>query len=316
MPMYDGPPPLQPMARGSSGGAAAAMGLTPPQQQQQHQQEQQRQAKLAHQRDVRLAQQLEERIALMTARKLAREDATAMAAGGGHAAAAAAAPSPTTTSGGIPATLMAAMVETGGLQRLPLQRQYSSLLLYANMPFQKAKIERKIQTLIARAKRSNAAMGAAMGSGGFTSAAHMANGTGAGGAAAASASSAAAAAAGGAAAAAASAPKTDDVDPDAANFQTEAASAVVFQAYQCRSLKYGVMHPCEVTEAGTLSGVDLPPARYPLQRSMPPNIIRDGLLSSLQLEGVVYASQRMQQILHDGTRAGFFLADGAGVGST
>lgn len=69
-----------------------------------------------------------------------------------------------------------------------------------------------------------------------------------------------------------------------------------------------------MTEAGTLSGVRLPPATYPLQASLPPHIISNGLLSALQLEGALYAAQRHQQILHDGSRAGFFLADGAGVG--
>lgn len=83
---------------------------------------------------------------------------------------------------------------------------------------------------------------------------------------------------------------------------------------RCHSLSFGAPHPCDVTEAGTLSGVRLPPATYPLQASLPPHIIANGLLSALQLEGALYAAQRHQQILHDGSRAGFFLADGAGVG--
>ena len=41
-------------------------------------------------------------------------------------------------------------------------------------------------------------------------------------------------------------------------------------------------------------------------------IINDGLLSRLQLEGVLYAGQRHQKILSNGKRAGFFIADGAG----
>jgi hypothetical protein len=39
-----------------------------------------------------------------------------------------------------------------------------------------------------------------------------------------------------------------------------------------------------------------------------------GKLSRLQLEGVLYACQRHQQIRADGTRCGFFLGDGAGIG--
>ena len=67
-------------------------------------------------------------------------------------------------------------------------------------------------------------------------------------------------------------------------------------------------------QAGTLSGVELPPATYPIRDSLPPSIVRDGVLSSLQLEGCLYACQRHQQLLPNGARAGFFLADGAGVG--
>lgn len=74
----------------------------------------------------------------------------------------------------------------------------------------------------------------------------------------------------------------------------------------------------------------LPPATYPLHESLR---LRDGgdcnKLSRLQLEGVLYACQRCalltaikraltlggvhlrhQQILSDGTRAGFFIGDG------
>lgn len=37
-------------------------------------------------------------------------------------------------------------------------------------------------------------------------------------------------------------------------------------------------------------------------------------LSALQLESVVYACQRHEHMLADGSRAGFFIGDGAGVG--
>jgi hypothetical protein len=104
---------------------------------------------------------------------------------------------------------------------------------------------------------------------------------------AASFAAAAAAAASPAAPAAPAAPVRDEMDVDAQHFQTDQQSSVVFQQYQCRSLQFGLPHPCETTEAGTLHGTPLPPARFPLQASLPPHIIRDGLLSSLQLEGVV-----------------------------
>jgi len=109
-------------------------------------------------------------------------------------------------------------------------------------------------------------------------------------------------------------PVRDDADPDASTFHTDEASKVVFQQYVCRSLDYGKAHPCDVTEAGTLSRVDLPLATYPLRDSLPSRLIDEGHLSALQLEGISYAAERHHQMLSNGTRAGFFLADGAGVG--
>lgn len=53
---------------------------------------------------------------------------------------------------------------------------------------------------------------------------------------------------------------------------------------------------------------------YPLYDALPPELIESGKLSNLQLEGVLYACQRHQQMLHSGERAGFFIGDGAGVG--
>ena len=62
------------------------------------------------------------------------------------------------------------------------------------------------------------------------------------------------------------------------------------------------------------ASIELPPATFPLQDSLAPELISSGKLSSLQLEGVLYAAQRHQKMLHTGERAGFFLGDGAGVG--
>ena len=45
-----------------------------------------------------------------------------------------------------------------------------------------------------------------------------------------------------------------------------------------------------------------------------PEIISEGLLSDIQLERVIYAGQRHEQRLPDGSRAGFFVGDGTGVG--
>jgi hypothetical protein len=44
------------------------------------------------------------------------------------------------------------------------------------------------------------------------------------------------------------------------------------------------------------------------------DLVAAGRLSSLQLESVLYASQRHLALLGDGSRAGFFIGDGAGIG--
>jgi hypothetical protein len=89
----------------------------------------------------------------------------------------------------------------------------------------------------------------------------------------------------------------------------------IYDDYQCRSLHFGVPHPSEIAEPRGLAAVDLPPASYPLRDSLDrANIVSEGKLSSLQLEGVQYACQRHQLMLSGGARAGFFLGDGAGVG--
>ena len=58
----------------------------------------------------------------------------------------------------------------------------------------------------------------------------------------------------------------------------------------------------------------LPEPIHPLFDSIPERVVDGGGLSQLQLEGIMYACQRHQVMLHDGSRAGFFLGDGAGVG--
>ncbi|XP_013397451.1 protein FORGETTER 1, partial [Lingula anatina] len=73
-------------------------------------------------------------------------------------------------------------------------------------------------------------------------------------------------------------------------------------------------HPGDIVEAGSLAAISLPKPEYSLSASIPSDIITSCKLSSLQLEGILYACQRHQHILPDGRRAGFFMGDGAGVG--
>lgn len=61
-----------------------------------------------------------------------------------------------------------------------------------------------------------------------------------------------------------------------------------------------------------MASVELPDITY--QLTIPNENIQSNALSALQLETIVYASQRHNTYLPDGTRAGFLIGDGAGVG--
>ncbi|WIA22798.1 hypothetical protein OEZ86_009751 [Tetradesmus obliquus] len=94
----------------------------------------------------------------------------------------------------------------------------------------------------------------------------------------------------------------------------EQISKQVFQTYECKSIGKGKPHAGDIAEPSSLSAIPLPPSDYPLWDSLPPEVVEQGKLSQLQLEGVLYACSRHQQILPSGQRAGFFIGDGAGVG--
>jgi hypothetical protein len=92
-----------------------------------------------------------------------------------------------------------------------------------------------------------------------------------------------------------------------------AADDVSFTTYQPPKLKFGLPHPDTVSEATSLASTLPPDITYELQ--IPMATVQSGCLSALQLESIVYASQRHETTLSDGrSRAGFFLGDGAGVG--
>ncbi|XP_035448097.1 protein strawberry notch isoform X1 [Spodoptera frugiperda] len=92
----------------------------------------------------------------------------------------------------------------------------------------------------------------------------------------------------------------------------EMGVAETYADYMPTKLKLGRKHPDPVVETASLSSVEPVDVTYKL--SLPDETIRNGLLSALQLEAVVYASQAHEHLLPDGTRAGFLIGDGAGVG--
>ena len=51
------------------------------------------------------------------------------------------------------------------------------------------------------------------------------------------------------------------------------------------------------------SAINLPESAYPLYDALPPEVVEKGKLSQLQLEGVMYACTKHQELLPSGERA-------------
>ncbi|KAF6018566.1 hypothetical protein EB796_023110 [Bugula neritina] len=102
----------------------------------------------------------------------------------------------------------------------------------------------------------------------------------------------------------------DDVE------DTESIRKEVFLPYQYKEWLPGcVKHPGNIVEPASLAVVDCASdLNSDLSQSLPPETVAQGKLSSLQLESIVKAAQRHQVILANGSRAGFFIGDAAGVG--
>jgi hypothetical protein len=88
-----------------------------------------------------------------------------------------------------------------------------------------------------------------------------------------------------------------DKDPEAheeeeAAQDDDAAEDVPYKAYRPQKLGFGRPHPDPVVENSTLAAVEPPEITYNL--AIPADVIRDGKLSDLQLEAVVYGCQRYQ----------------------
>nr|NP_511144.2 strawberry notch, isoform A [Drosophila melanogaster]AAF48240.1 strawberry notch, isoform A [Drosophila melanogaster] len=92
----------------------------------------------------------------------------------------------------------------------------------------------------------------------------------------------------------------------------EMGVAETYADYWPAKLKLGKKHPDAVVETASLSSVEPCDVYYKL--SLPLETINSGHLSALQLESITYASQAHDHLLPDGSRAGFLIGDGAGVG--
>jgi hypothetical protein len=122
-----------------------------------------------------------------------------------------------------------------------------------------------------------------------------------------------------------------------------AAIACAFShAHRCRAhASSATAHDGADAALAARSAIRLPESSFPLFDALPARLIEDGLLSKLQLEGILYActvrrflrrvrvrtrlsrvascvssaAQKHQEFLPDNrTRSGFFIGDGAGVG--
>ncbi|XP_015606574.1 protein strawberry notch isoform X2 [Cephus cinctus] len=101
-------------------------------------------------------------------------------------------------------------------------------------------------------------------------------------------------------------PEEEEVDDE------DMGVAETYADYMPTKLKLGKKHPDPVVETASLSSVEPTDVWYKL--SIPEETIRSGALSALQLESITYTSQQHEHLLPDGTRAGFLIGDGAGVG--
>lgn len=91
-------------------------------------------------------------------------------------------------------------------------------------------------------------------------------------------------------------------------------SEAVFSNYtpQRLTIPGAQQHPGRLVQSAAMSAVEPPSPTY--APVLPANLIHDGLLSIAQLESLVYAGQAHSDLLPNGSRKGFFIGDGTGVG--
>ena len=73
----------------------------------------------------------------------------------------------------------------------------------------------------------------------------------------------------------------------------------------------GKKHPATLVESAAMAAVPMPKATY--TPTLPAEVVRNNL-SDAQMVTVTYAGQAHEQMLPDGSRRGFFIGDGTGVG--
>ena len=71
-------------------------------------------------------------------------------------------------------------------------------------------------------------------------------------------------------------------------------------------------HPANVVESVAMASVEPPDTTYQLH--LPADVTREGRISDIQIEDVIYAGQATESFLPDGSRRGHWNGDGTGIG--
>ena len=110
--------------------------------------------------------------------------------------------------------------------------------------------------------------------------------------------------------------KTAKLDKKSKKVSTEAIDHPdsVYSAYIPKKARIvgSVQHPAKLVESAAMAAVEPPDVTY--TPNIPQDIITSGKLSDAQLENIIYAGQSHEQMLPNGTRRGYFIGDGTGVG--
>ena len=107
-------------------------------------------------------------------------------------------------------------------------------------------------------------------------------------------------------------PRQSQAEVGNEDFEEAVEEGNSFEVYKPAKLSIGSIHPDPLVQSSSLAAVEPPDITYTIHLS--PKLIQKGVLSSAQLETVTYACQAHESFLPDGSRKGFFLGDGAGVG--
>lgn len=88
----------------------------------------------------------------------------------------------------------------------------------------------------------------------------------------------------------------------------------VYAAYRVQKARVpgAEPHPANVVESVAMASVEPPDVTY--QQALPPDVIREGRISDIQLEDLIYAGQATESRLPDGSRRGHWNGDGTGIG--